>query len=335
MERVNINVAPSISPRPMNTGHVTKSMMYVNETALPVYVTEPGGGHFTVLPDSSYAPTNRFTVFVTYRAGSRYAGFNGLSENLLPPVEYRRVVNELKQIGESTLKYEVDVSDIAMLLRGDMLIIKQLSIAISLQPIKMGNEVLENQIARTQQFQLGVAIVQPYEDTRPKRWVRYYSAMIEVTPMQSMLYDPGLYLLVFGRNCVEERQIRFDFDDPLCPLRAFESKEEAMKWKWRDSLSSVDVERNRLQGLVKEAETGLADRKSDMELEYKRKLADLNFEKESLAMYSRTQEQEIKARALARDDAYDERSTIRKSSSDALKVFPTLLALGATILGLM
>lgn len=335
MERVTINVTPSISPRPTNTGHVTKSLMYVNETALPVYVTEPGGGHFTVLPDSSYAPTNRFTVYVTYRAGNRYAGFSGLSENLLPPVEYRRVVNELKEVGESTLKYEVDVSDIAMLLRGEMLIIRQLAIALSLQPVKMGNEVLEKQIARTQQFHLGVAIVQPYEDTRPKCWVRYYSAMLEVVPMQSMLYDPGLYLIVFGRNCVEERQIRFDFDDPLCPLRAFETKEEAMNWKWRDSLSSIDVERGRLQALIKEAESGLADRKADMELDYKRKLADLNFEKESLAMYSRTHEHEIKARALARDDAYDERSTVRKSSGEALKVFPSLLALGATILGLM
>lgn len=335
MERVNISIAPTVSLRPMHTGHVTKSLMFVNETALPVFVTEPGGGHFIVLPDSGYAPSNTFTVYVTYRAGARFAGFDGLSENLLPPVEYRRVINELKASGESTLKYVVDSTDMGMLLRGDMLVIKQLAVALTLQPIKMGTDIVGKQTAHTQQFQLGVAVVQPYEDMRPKRWVRYYSAMVETSPMQSMLYDPGIYLIVFGGKCVEERQIRFDFDDPLAPLRVFETKEEAVKWKWRDSLSSIDVERNRLQSLVKEAEVGLADRKADMDLEYKRMLANLTYEKEAIAMQSRKQEHEFKTKALVRDDVYDERSTVRKSSSDALKVFPTLLALGATILGLM
>jgi hypothetical protein len=335
MERISIDPAPSVSFVPINSGHVTKSVMYVNETSVPIYVTEPGGGHYAILPDSRYAPVNRIIVYVTYRAGRRYGSFSGLSENLLPPAEYRKVVHELTDVGESTLKYVIDGTDIAQLLRGDMLIVKPISVALTLQPIKMGQGVLDNRMTYANEFRLGVVVVQPYEDMLPKRWVRYYSALVETTPIQSLMYEPGIYLFVMGGNCVEERQIRFDFDDPLCPLRAFERKDEAVKWKWRNDLKSIDELQEKLKLLIKETETGLTDKKLEMELDYKRKIADLNYDKEALAMQSRSQEYEIKARAAVRDDAYDERSTVRKSSADALKVFPSLLALGATIIGLM
>lgn len=335
MERIKIDPAPSVSFVPINSGHVTKSVMYVNETSVPIYVTEPGGGHYAILPESRYAPVNRFIVYVTYRSSRRCGAFSGLSENLLPPAEYRKVVTELSNVGESTLKYVIDGADVAQLLRGDMLIIKPISVALTLQPIKMGQEVLDNKMTYANEFRLGVVVVQPYEDLLPKRWVRYYSALVETTPIQSLMYEPGIYLFVMGGNCVEERQIRFDFDDPLCPLRAFERKDEAIKWKWRNDLRSVDELQDKLKLLIKEAESGLADKKLEMELDYKRKMADLNYDKEVLAMQSRTQEYEIKTRAAVRDDTYDERSTVRKSSADALKVFPSLLALGATIIGLM
>lgn len=335
MERINIDPAPSVSFVPINSGHVTKSVMYVNETAVPIYVTEPGGGHYAILPESRYAPANRIIIYVTYRSSRRHGAFSGLSENLLPPTEYRAVANELANSGESTLKYVVEGTDVAQLLRGDMIIVKPIAVALTLQPMKMGQGVLDNKMTYANEFRLGVVVVQPYEDMLPKRWVRYYSALVETNPIQSLMYEPGIYLFVMGGNCVEERQIRFDFNDPLSPIRAFEKKDDALRWKWRNDLKGIDELQDKLKILIKEAESGIADKKLEMELEYKRKLADLNYDKEVLAMHSRTQEFEIKSRAAVRDDAYDERSTVRKSSADALKVFPSLLALGATIIGLM
>ena len=342
MERVNIDIAPSISNRPINSGHVTKSMLYVNETGIPIYVTEPSGGHFIVLPDSEFAPVNRFTIYVTYRAGTRYGGFQGLSENTLAPAQYRQAMSELTSAGESTVRYVVEGADLMRLMRGETLIIQRLATALSLEPFRMGREILETKPALAQQFQLRVAVVQPHEDMVLKRWVRYYSSLIEVQPIRSVMYEPGIYLFVCGGENVEPNRIHFDFDDPLSPLRAFEHVEGARQWRWRDNRVAVDELQRKLKTLVHEAETGLEDKRAELDLEYKRKAADIAYEKELLSLRSKEQEAsfrshefDLKSKAAVRDDIYDERSTVRKGASDALKVIPSLLVLGATIIGLM
>lgn len=331
--RVSIDAEPTVAQRLVNSGYVSKTMTYINRTSRPIVVTEPTGVHVTIMPDSLSTPLMQFEIHVTYIARRGTANLEGLGDGLLTPVQYKIAARQLHETGEVTLKYML--SDVNLLLRGSVLVLNKLALAFSLEPFRLeGGLVQHNRIEPKDQLGVAIAVIQN-DSAAPSRWIRFYSTMLEVSPTTSMLYDEGIYVFVHGGEGIEGRMLRFEFDDPLSPFKCFSSEEEARRYRWKDALPDIVQLRSKLQKLIEDGEAELTVRKNNLELENKRQLAEITMDKERLAQESRVQEALLKERSARRMDAYEERSVSRKSSSEALKIFPTILTLGAALIGLL
>lgn len=289
--------------------------------------------HVTVMPDNFGPPVMQFEVHVTYFARRGTANMEGLGDGLLNSTQYQMAARALFDTGEVTLKYVI--TDIATVMRGEVLVINKLVLAFSLEPIRLGSGLIQNnRIEPKDHLAVAVAVVQD-SNSKPLRWIRYYSTLIEIVPTTSLIYDEGVYLFVQGGESIEDRAVRFDLDDPMSPFRCFSDETEARKFRWREAQPEIPQLRAKLQKLIDDTEEGYTQRKYALELENKRQLAEIAMDKERLAHESRIQEAILKEKSARRQDEYEERSVARKSSSEALKILPTMLTLGAAIIGLI
>jgi len=339
-------------------------MSYENNTGIPLYVTESNGKSFILEPKKHrvISPT-AISVYVTYKAPAGTANLTPLAE-AFSDVVFRSMCNEIRQCGEATLMYVVE--DPVPILRGDAVILTELGLAFSNRPIEINRAPLVKSHGERATMTLGVVVVQSRDDPRMLSWVRYYTSMVEVTPIRSKFYDAGVYMVMMTGETVEGgRLLRFEFDDPLSPFRVFESEEDAREFRWMsDAVPELRTLKEQLENKIRQAEELITDRKANQEYDHRQRMNDLAFNKEEVLAYFRDMDLSLKYRAderkdtfeersLARKDVYDERTTVRKDSSevrkdqydsrsilrkdgsDFMKSIPTYLAAGMTLLAMM
>lgn len=337
----------------MRHGVMTKTFTYENNTGLPIFVTEAHGGHFILEPKNNRVISpNAVVVYVTYKVPAGTANLLGFAESY-PPAVYRNMCAELRAFGETTLMYVVE--DPVPIIRGDAVILEELGLAFSIRPIGIDKAPARANHGKPSAMTIGVVVVQRYDDSRDLRWVRYYTSMVEVVPVRSKFYDEGIYMVLMSGEIVEGgRLLAFNFDDPLSPFRAFETEDAARSFRWElDAIPDLRDIRMKMEQQIQNNEQSILERKGALELEHKRRLADLAIDKEETAAAYRDLEYQIKQRAEERKDQYEERSTIRKDTSEdrkdhydsrsskrkdnteILKVFPALLAAGIAIVAMV
>lgn len=364
MNHHKLDTKPVVVPRPVEHGVLTKTMSYENNTGIPLYVTESNGKTFILEPKKHRVISpNAVSVYVTYKVPSGTANLMPLAE-AFPDVVFRSMCNEIRQYGETTLMYVVD--DPVPILRGDAVILSELGLAFSNRPIEINRTPLVKSHGDRTTMTLGVVVVQRREDPKSFNWVRYYTTMVEVTPIRSKYYEEGVYMVLMSGDVVEGgRLLRFEFDDPLSPFRVFESEEEARGFKWMaDAVPELRTLKEQLEAKIREVDSVLIDRKADQEYNHRQRMNDLAFNKEEVVAYFRDMDLALKygaderkdaieERSLRRKDDYDERSTVRKDGSEArkdhydrrsiirkdgsdfMKSIPTYLAAGMALLAMM
>ncbi len=335
MNRLDIDVVPSITDRSLyQKSGLQKLITFENNTGVPIYVTETSGGSFILTPSKSPADEHGVIVYVTYQSFGNLANLNGFAE-VLPEKQFTKFCADLKEKGEVTLRYVVD--DIGALLRGDLVVLKQLGFAFSITPVRLESTPPSVRPGgeRTE-FTLGVIVVQRYDDPELYRWIRFYGTRMEVQPILSRYYEPGVYMVIGGGDKVEgSRMIHFEFDDLLSPFRVFKDKETATAFRWQETLPDIHEIKEKLESQYREKIESLDSAKDKLELEHKKQLQNLALEKERLTLAYKQQELEAKSRAEARKEFYETRSYIRKDGSDLFKSVPAYLAAGVAFIGML
>jgi len=333
MNRINLDLEPSIVPYPVNHGGVSKSFTYINNTGVPVYVTEPSGGHVVVNPEERSVSLQGIVVYVTYRVRYRGGNLTGLLDavnaKLKPQLE-----NDLKSRGECTLMYVVD--DVTALLYGELLVVQKLGLAFSIAPVQLDNTPIKTSMRNNHALVLGVVVVQRHDDQRSLRWVRYYTTLVQVEPMRSKFYEPGVYMIIREAECVEGgKGIMFGFDDLISPFRVFEDEAAARAFEWRNAIPEVAALKTELQQKIAVVQEEHDRRKNTLELEHKLRLQELAIDKEQTSAYWRERENQEKLRVEKRKDHYESRSFVRKDGSESLKAIPAFITAGVAVLGML
>lgn len=364
MNYQKLDVAPVVTPRPMQHGVMTKTISYANNTGIPLYVTESHGGSFILEPKRNRVISpNAIEIFVTYKVPAGVANLAMFAESFSDLV-YRNMCNELRQYGETTLLYVVE--DPVPILRGDAVVLSDLGLAFSRDPIGINRTPLAKTHGERTTLTLGVIIVQSYDDPKFYQWVRYYTTMVKAESIRSKYYEPGVYMVMMTGEIAEGgRLVHFAFDDPLSPFRVFEQEEDAKSFRWMtDAIPDLAAMRQQLADKLRDMDRDLAMQKAQQEQEHRQRMNDLAFNKEevlaeyrALELRQKQQSEERKdvmeERSLTRKDTYEERSTtrkdnseerkdtydqratLRKDGSDFLKAIPTYLAAGMALLAIM
>ncbi|ANZ48379.1 hypothetical protein BIZ78_gp196 [Erwinia phage vB_EamM_Caitlin] len=364
MNYQKLDVEPVVVSRPLEHGVMTKTISYSNNTGIPLYVTENHGGSFILEPKRNRVISpNAIEIFVTYKVPAGVANLTMLAESF-SDVVYRNMCSELRQYGETTLMYVVD--DPVPILRGEAVVLSDLGLAFSNQPIGINRTPIAKTHGDRTTLTLGVIIVQRYDDPKFYQWVRYYTTMVKAESVRSKYYEPGVYMVMMSGEIAEGgRLVHFGFDDPLSPFRIFETEEQAKTFRWMsDAIPDLSAMRQQLADKIKEVDRDLATQKAQLEQEHRQRMNDLAFNKEEVLAEFRTMELRqkqqaderkdvIEERSLARKDTFDERSTVRKDKSeerkdtydqrsmvrkdgsDFLKAIPTYLAAGMALLAIM
>ncbi len=335
MKRLDIDVVPSISERSLyQTSGLRKLVTFENNTGVPIHVTETSGGSFILNASKNPADEHGVIVYVTYQSYGRCANLNGFAE-LMPGKQFSRFCDQLKEKGEVTLEYAVN--DVGALLRGDLVVLKQLGFAFSTTPIRLDSKppTMRPGGERTE-FTLGVVVVQRYDEPDNYRWLRFYGTKMKIEPITSRYYDPGVYMIIGGGTRVEgSRMIHFEFDDITSPFRLFKDEASADAFRWQEAVPGLYEIKQRLEEQYKEKLESLDSAKDKLELEHKKQLQSMALEKERLTLAFKQQELEAKSRAEARKEFYEMRSYIRKDGSDLFKSVPAYLAAGVAFIGML
>ncbi|QVW56229.1 hypothetical protein pEaSNUABM6_00093 [Erwinia phage pEa_SNUABM_6] len=362
MKRHNLDIAPVISKKPVRHTAVRKTFTYENNTGTPVYVTDSTGSYIIIEPKRNVISPNAIVIYVTYRVPAGMANLIGIADTL-PAAVYQNLCRELDKFGESTLMYIVD--DPVPILRGEAIVLENLGLSFSVRPLELDKTPIRRN-SQTTELTLGIVIVQHHDDTRSIKWVRYYNTLVQVVPIKAKFYEPGMYLVMMSGEIVEgSRLLHFDFEDPMSPMRAFETEEAARQFRWvADAVPALADLRNKLETQIAANDLSHAQHKQKLDVEHRRKLNELSLEREQTASLFRELEMRIKQQAEERKDSFDERSTVRKDhyderstvrkdqseerkehyenrsqtrkdASETLKAIPALLAAGVAIVAML
>lgn len=333
MNRIDLDLEPSVVPCPINHGALTKTLTFVNNTSLPIYITDPTGAHVLIHPQNDVIAMDSIVVYVTHRVRSGGGNLSGLLDDV-PPKMASQMIDDFKRRGECTLMYTI--GEVDALLRGELLTVKKLGLAFSINPVGVDKTPVRTSMRNKASLVLGVVVVQRHGDPRVIRYVRYYTTVIEVEPMRSRFFDEGVYLTISGGECVEEgSMLKFGFDELISPFRCFETREEAKAFRWEDTIPDIRDARKQLEVQLVENQGLFEERKQAMELEHKTRMNELAIEKERVQAYYRDREYEIKQLQDERKDHYESKSYVRKDGSETLKMIPAFLAAGLTVVGLL
>jgi hypothetical protein len=284
-------------------------------------------------PQNDVISMDSIVVYVTHRVRSGGGNLSGLLDDV-PPKMASQMLEDFKRRGESTVMYTI--GEINALLRGELLTVKKLGLAFSINPVGVDKTPVRISMRNKASLVLGVVVVQRHGDPRVIRWVRYYTTVIEVEPMRSRFFDEGVYLTISGGECAEEgSMLKFGFDELISPFRCFETREEAKAFRWEDTIPDVRDVRKQLEAQLVDNQALFDARKQDMELEHKTRMNDLVIEKERVQAYYRDREFETKLIQDERKDHYESKSYVRKDGSETLKMIPAFLAAGLTVVGLL
>lgn len=333
MNRIDLDVEPTVVPAPINVGGLVKSMTVINNTGLPIFMTDPTGSHVVIHPNRDVISLDSIVVYVTHRVRNGGGNLSGLLDDV-PPKIASMMVEDFKRRGECTVMYTI--GEIDALLRGELLLVKKLGVGFSIKPVDVDKTPVRTSMRNKSSLVLGVVVVQKHGDPRIIRHVRYYTTVIAVEPMRSRFFEEGVYLTISGGECVEEgSMLRFGFDEAISPFRCFETREEARAFRWEDTLPDIRDAKRQLETQLLENQNQMDERKQAMELEHKNRLNELAVEKERVAAYYRDRELEAKQKQEERKDHYESRSLVRKDGSETLKMIPAFLAAGLTVVGLL
>ncbi|QOC54541.1 hypothetical protein pSALSNUABM04_081 [Salmonella phage pSal-SNUABM-04] len=362
MKRHNLDIAPVISKKPVRHNALRKTFTYENNTGTPVYVTDSTGSYIIIEPKRNVISPNAIVVYVTYSIPAGMANLIGIADTL-PAAVYQNLCRELDRFGESTLMYIVE--DPVPILRGEAIVLENLGLSFSVRPLELDKTPVHRNGQATE-LTLGIVVVQRHDDTRVIKWVRYYNTMVQVVPIKAKFYEPGMYLVMMSGDIVEgSRLLHFDFDDPMSPMRGFETEEAARQFRWvTDAVPALSDLRNKLEAQIAANDLSYAQHKQQLDVEHRRKLNDMTIEREQQAALFRELEMKVKQRAEERKDSFDERSTLRKDhyderstvrkdqsderkehyenrsqtrkdASETLKAIPAILAAGVAIVAML
>lgn len=332
MNRLNLELIPVISPRPVSGGVISKTFTYENNTGVPVYITDATGGHIVVNPKPGVIALDSIIVYVTYKAARGSGNLSGLLEGI-PGKAYPSLVRDLQATGEATLMYVID--DVSSMMRGDLLVVKKLGLAFSTAPAKMDKTIIKTSMRNNNQFVVGVVVVQRHDDPRDYRWVRYYTKLVEVEPMRSKFYEEGIYMIITGGDDVEGGMLKFEFDELMSPFKVFEQRDDAVAFIWKMGVPEIREVKRQMEIQLADHQKAWEERKAAMELEHKGRLNELALDKESVVARYRDLEFEQKRKQDERKDHYESRSLVRKDGSETLKAIPAFFAAGVALVGLL
>ncbi|MGL5397288.1 MAG: hypothetical protein ACRDBQ_18725 [Shewanella sp.] len=346
--------------RPTFNHGVIKTCMVENNTGVPLYVTGPTGEFFSVSPRNTVNEGHAVTIYVTYRVTPGMGSISGLSDTLPLPA-YQQLCKDVKEYGEGTLAYTLD--DPSELIRGRAVKMHATGHILSTTPVDLSTMVNAKPHCGSSDIGVGVIVVQKHGSKNELKWVRYFNTLIEVNPVRAKFYEEGIYMVLYNGEIVEGTPLlRFAFDDPLSPFRAFESERDARTFSWaRQAIPSLAELKDKLEKEIAKTESSYQERKNALELEHRAALNELNIEKERTASFYRDMEMktkedearrkeemerrsaerkdwyeersaERKDRSEDRKDWYEERSSGRKDKTEAYKFIPSLLAAGVSLL---
>lgn len=334
MNKVDIDLKPVSGDTVLRVPPLTKTIGYINNSHFDIVVTEPNGSYYRVGSTSSISD-NTFIVNVTYHSQDTRVDLSGL-ECLMEPKVYQNFVSEIKTIGFSTISYVIP--NIDQLYHTDCLFIQQLGLCLSDRPLGLnaGDVFRENVLAKNANFSLSVALVTNNPELKQKHFVRFYTAMAEVMPMYSRFHKEGVYLIIQGGEDVENgRYLRYDFDEPISPVRVFESEETARRFRVEDAFPELEDMKRKHEERVREEMRKIGELKADMELQHKEALNGIARDRAVMDNVYREQELVWKQRNEISKSYYESKSMERKDRSESLKAFPALLTAGLAVLGLL
>lgn len=310
---------------------LSKTIVYENRTDREMTVFTSNGDSIIIAPNQETVPLMEFAIYVHYEARGRVnlAGLKGA----LSDADYEKLKEAIGATGgKATLKYVV--KDFTAFLHGEGIYLPNLSIAL-LEGVHRDYVYPKTNIpiavdGAKARMNISVSVVNlPIDSARPY-YVRFLSSVVELNPIKSSIFEPGIYVVVEadGAKKIE----RFDLTDTCSPFRVFRSRQMAEEFQWEDSSPEyIAMKRSQLALEMARLDEETTARKNEAEIEHRRRLDDLTAKKEELGLMRREQESEIKLSTERQKLHYEERSYARKDTSESLKWLPAIIAGGAAI----
>lgn len=327
MDFVTINPTPKVNPRHVG-GQFKKTVFFLNHSGVDIKVNYPNGEHVTIPTRLEQISRRIFEIHVEYEI-DQGCSIHTLKE-LLGEKEYELVEQQLPS-NRKMVRFKYEVTDINLIESGKGLYLESLSMALT-PAYTVGNQYPTGIEGANDSncFELKVVVVD-HSGIIEGHYVKFLDYVFEASHAVGTGLGDGIYLMSKFRG--ESKITKYDLTPDNGPVRVFRSLEVAKAFEGAEALAErLQFEKEALAYKRLELETELADRKAKHEedknaqdLEFRRQINELEQEKKRM-------ETKYKNEELSRKDYYEQRSHVRKDTSEASKWLPAIIgALGAII----
>lgn len=310
---------------------LTRTVVYENRTDRIITVCTSNGDRVVIAPNKEMVPKMEFAIYVHYeaRGNVNLAGLKGA----LSDTDYEKLKEEINlKGGNATLKYVI--KDFAAFEHNEGIHLPYLSVAL-LDGVQLEHAYPKANVPVAKdnasgRMNISVCIINVPMDANRSYYVRFLSSVVEMEPVRSAVFEPGIYIIV--DNGKTKKTERFDINDTRSPFRVFKSRQHAEEFEWEDnSPEYIAMKRSQLALEMAKLEEETTARKNEAEIEHRKRLDELTFKKEELGLVRREQESELKLSSERQKLHYEERSYARKDTSESMKWLPSVIAGAAAI----
>lgn len=330
MDFVTINPTPKVNPSHVG-GQFKKTVFFLNHSGVDIKVNYPNGEHVTVPTRLEQISRRTFEIHVEYEI-DQGCSIHTLKE-LIGDKEYELVEKQLPS-NRKLVRFKYEVTDINVIESGKGLYLESLSMALT-PSYTVGNHYPTGVEGADDSncFELKVVVVD-HSGIIVGHYVKFLDYVFEATHAVGTGLGDGIYLMSKFRG--ELKITKYELLPDSGPVRVFRSLQVAKSFEGAEAIAErlqFEKEASALKRV--ELERDLADQKAKYEqeknrqdLEFRQKLNELEQEKKRM-------ETEYKNEELSRKDYYDQRSHVRKDSSEAYKWLPAIITATGAIVGLL
>ena len=330
MDFVTINPTPISSPA-TTIGQFAKTVYFNNRSGLTVKVNYPNGEHVTIPTIVEQLSKRVFEIHVEYHV--EHGCSLATVKEMIGDAEFA-IVERGMATNRKTVRIRYDVTDITMLEDGKGIFLESLAMALTdnsksgcCYPKGIGG------ITEANNFDLKIVVVD-YNGVIEGHYIKFLDYIFEAGHSSGTGLGDGIYLMSTFRG--EATIQKYDLDPDIGPIRVFRSLTVAKEYEGGSTLAErlqlekeqLSIEKVKLEKVLIN-DKAIAERvKNEQELIYRERLNALESEK-------KVSEGEYKEREYERKDYYDQRSTVRKDSSEAAKWLPAIISAMGVLFGLL
>lgn len=328
-----------VNPKPVRSfdttrrGQFKRSVTFENRSGMDIKVTYPTGEYVSIPTTKEQLIDETFNIYVTYEINSG-CSLSSLRE-ALGDREYDLIKDGLAT-SRKEIVLEYMVTDLEGISSNNGVFINNLSLSLTsatLSGPQYPTNLDNNLPASNNSFDLKIVVVDP-SGVIAGQYMRFLHFVIPLQHTTGTCLPEGIYLL--SKHKDDQHAERFDLLDDVELFRIFRTRSaaEAFEPAYASSeLLALEKEKAARERLEYEREMSqskaeLENEKNRLDLMYKERNAELDFQK-------REYEHTTKLKEIERKDFYEVRSHVRKDTTEVTKWLPAVITAVGLVFSLL